>query len=414
MSNALAIAAVTATLRRLIIQGVPELPNQNVTAKPPDKAFNGNGAENQINLFLYQMLPNAAWRNRDMPRQVKPGETGQQPLALTLHYLLSATGAGDDELLSHQWLGEAMGVLHDHTLLERADILAAIEGSQLDSDLHEQVERVRITPLPLSLDDLSKLWTTFTTPYRVSAAYEVSVVLIESKRPTKTPLPVLARGKDDQGLGIQPNLFSPFPLLSKIETPNPQGGARFGNGATTGDRLTLQGYSLGGDTGDVITLRFRHPRLNDPLFLPATPPVTSTQLNLQLPNQPPAPWLAGLYGVAVTVQRANGESRTSNELPLAIAPRILGKSFNPASRTLTIQCSPQVLPEQQVTLLIGDRELKADHPNPTNTLEFDIPDLPRGNYFLRLRVDGVDSLLVVQTGTPPTLQFDPDQQVSLP
>lgn len=414
MSNALAIAAVTATLRRLIIQGVPELPNQNVTAKPPDRAFNGNGAENQINLFLYQMLPSAAWRNQDMPRQVRSGETGQQPLALTLHYLLSATGAGDDELLSHQWLGEAMQVLHDHAVLGRTDILAAIEGSQLDSDLHEQVERVRITPLPLSLDDLSKLWTTFTTPYRVSAAYEVSVVLIESKRPTKTPLPILARGKDNQGLGIQPNLFSPFPLLSAIETPNPQGGARFGNGVTVGDRLTLQGYSLGGETGDTVTIRFRHPRLTDPLFLPPTAPITSTQVNLQLPNTPPAQWLAGLYGVAVTVQHANGESRTSNELPLAIAPRLLTKTFDPASRTLTITCSPEVLPEQQVALLIGDRELRTDHSTPTDTLEFDIPNLPAGDYFLRLRVDGVDSLLVIQSGTPPTLQFDPDQQVSLP
>ena len=46
-----------------------------------DKARNGNNTANQLNLFLYQTMVNAAWRNMDMPRQVKPGETGQPPLA---------------------------------------------------------------------------------------------------------------------------------------------------------------------------------------------------------------------------------------------------------------------------------------------------------------------------------------------
>ena len=48
---------------------------------------------------------------------------------------------------------------------------------------HEQIERVRITPQPLSVDELSKLWTAFQTHFRISAAYQVSVVLIESTRP---------------------------------------------------------------------------------------------------------------------------------------------------------------------------------------------------------------------------------------
>jgi len=47
----------------------------------------------------------------------------------------------------------------------------------------------------MSLEDVSKLWTTFQTQYRISAAYEVSVVIIESSRIVKTPLPVLTRGE---------------------------------------------------------------------------------------------------------------------------------------------------------------------------------------------------------------------------
>ncbi len=55
---------------------------------------------------------------------------------------------------------------------------------------------MRITLQPLSVEEISKLWTAFQTQFRTSVSYQVSVVLIESQRPAKTPLPVLraARG----------------------------------------------------------------------------------------------------------------------------------------------------------------------------------------------------------------------------
>ena len=51
------------------------------------------------------------------------------------------------------------------------------------SNLHEQIERVRITPQPLSLEEISKLWAAFQTNYRLSAAYQAAVILIESTAP---------------------------------------------------------------------------------------------------------------------------------------------------------------------------------------------------------------------------------------
>ena len=70
----------------------------------------------------------------------------------------------------------------------------AIQASLADNDLDLQPERVRITALPLSLDELAKMWTAFQTQYRVSAGYRVSVVLIQSALPIRAPLPVLDRG----------------------------------------------------------------------------------------------------------------------------------------------------------------------------------------------------------------------------
>lgn len=166
-----AIAAVTATLRNLLDRGLnAELPGTRVTTRPPDKARDGS-AGNQVNLFLYQTRPNAAWRN------LESAGPGQPPLALNLHYLLSAYGDNEDdaEPFSHRLLGEAMHLFHANPVLDPQQIRAALAGN----DLYEQVERVRITLQPLALEELTKLWSTFQTPYRISVAYEVSVVLIE-------------------------------------------------------------------------------------------------------------------------------------------------------------------------------------------------------------------------------------------
>src|SRR6185503_15922813 len=105
-----------------------------------------------------------------------------------LYYLLTAYSDDEDDTNAHRLLGEAMGVLHDHPLLGAAEIRNATSpiADLSDSDLHEQIERVRINLQPLTFEDMSKLWTTFQTHYRVSAAYQVSVVLIEStRRPRK-------------------------------------------------------------------------------------------------------------------------------------------------------------------------------------------------------------------------------------
>jgi hypothetical protein len=86
-----AIAAVTSTLR-LLLQNV--VAPATVTTLPPDRAA-AAGQPNRLNLFLYHMSPNAAWRNQAIPNRVKAGESGRGPLALNLYYML--TEYGDDQ-----------------------------------------------------------------------------------------------------------------------------------------------------------------------------------------------------------------------------------------------------------------------------------------------------------------------------
>lgn len=406
MSNPLAIGAVTATLRNLLTAGIAaEGGGIAVTTLPPDKAqtFGQGDGAGRINLFLYHTHYNAAWHNTDMPRQVKPNETGQPPLALDLYYLLSAHEKtdGDATVLAHRLLGRAMRALHDHPLLGADEIRTALP----DNDLADQIERVRITPQPLSLEELSKLWMIFQTGYRISAAYQVSVVLIESTRPSRTPLPVLTRGKDDSGVSTQADLIPPFPTIVDVKPPLQQISARLG------EELTITGHHLDGDS---VAVRFTSPRLATPRREPATG--TAVQVKVTVPNDP-ANLPAGFYTAAVEVSKTGQPDRFTNEFPLQIAPvvsNIVPTSAPAGDVTLTLRCTPEIRPEQRAALLFGDREILAQaHGTQTNTLVFDIPDAAKGNYFLRLRVDGVDSLLVVRTATPPTLQFDSNQKVTI-
>lgn len=238
MSNYLAIAAVTATLQHLLervgdTDGDAELVGTRVTAMPPHLAREKEDT-NQINIFLYQTTVNAAWRNLDLPTRVKQGETGTPPTALNLHYLITAYSSTKSDILSQRLLGRAVSILNDHPILNADEIKAALPGN----DLFLQPEQIRITPKDLSSDDIFKMWSSFQTQYRLSAAYEVDVILIESNRPVKTPLPVLTRGPEDSGPSAQPDLKPPFPIIESVMFPNCR------PFALIGDALTITGHNL--------------------------------------------------------------------------------------------------------------------------------------------------------------------------
>ena len=130
MSTALAIAGVTAVLRDLLNDG---LVNRNisgvlgssvtVSVLAPDRVVPSGGAEtSQINLFLYGVSPNPGWRNEALPSRDGAGRARltNPPLALDLHYLLSAYSGGD--LHAEILLGYAMQLLHEMPVLTRGPV----------------------------------------------------------------------------------------------------------------------------------------------------------------------------------------------------------------------------------------------------------------------------------------------------
>jgi hypothetical protein len=419
MSNSLAIAAATATIRNLLLTQVPLIDNDlsdlEVTTQPPDLARK-NVTKAQLNLFLYGTVVAAAWRNRDPP-QARPGETGNPPLALNLQYLMTAYGRGDsdNDSTSHRVLGGAMGVLNDHPLLGSAEIEAALAGN----DLGGQLERVRITPQPIGTEEMSKLWTVFQSQYRLSVAYEVGVILIDSRRPLRAPLPVIKRGPSDRGAIAVAGLA---PALDQLRLPNSQSAIRLGEDAI------LTGANLSGDLEAVLSGAYPDAATaaEDVLTLPLAAAGQPGELSLHIPDVGDDPnalsaWHPGFYLVSLVQTRPDVPPVSSNAVSLALAPRI---TVDPLAGTagdlvLTLTCEPRIRAGQRVLMIFGDRQVDpdtvdnpADQTKPTE-LKFTVKQAAKGAHVVRLRIDGVDSIPVVGAGTPPVPAFDPAQTVTI-
>lgn len=383
MSNPFAIAAVTTTFSQLLGQVSDDatLTGVTVSTRSPDRARAAGGTARQINLFLYQVTPNSGWRNRDLRVRDESGQLVNQPvLALDLHYLVSVYGQNDDDVDGHHLLAYAMSLVHDSPTFTRDQIRAAIVAQPAvgPSDLADQVELVKLCPHALSPDDLYKLWSTFQTPYRLSVAYDASVVLIQRPhRPLVAP-------------PVRVPTITVLPFRSPvIDALSPQA-------LTAGGTLAIQGRNL---QAPLTEVRFG--------ALSVTPTLNTDQrIEVTLPAALPA----GITTVQVARQLALGTPPTvhtgfeSNLAAFMLQPLITTAppiSVAPGG-LLTLTISPAVGQAQDVALLIGDAEIdlpaRPAGSAPATSLGFTIPaDLPAGGYLLRLRVDGVESPLMSDT-----------------
>jgi len=177
MSGSTAIGMVSKSLRNLLKGEMKLAPEANVTVLAPDET----GGERRINLFLYKVQEHAALRNLDW--QVKMGDPSKlvpPPLSLTLFYLMTPYAKNDDESgnsSAHEILGEAMRVFFEYPI---------VPEKYLDKGLKSAREQIKIVLNSLDLEELSKVWTTFTQPFRLSVLYEVSTVQLDTK-PEKEP-----------------------------------------------------------------------------------------------------------------------------------------------------------------------------------------------------------------------------------
>jgi hypothetical protein len=439
MSSALAIAGVTAVLRDLLNDG---LVNHNISGAlgssvtvsvvAPDRVVPANGAEaSQINLFLYLVTPNTGWRNQQLPSRDSTGRLRltNAPLALDLHYLLSVYSNGD--LHGEILLGYAMQLLHEMPVLTRDAIRMALNpspavGSALppslralvDSGLEDQVELIKLTPQYLNTEEMSKLWTAMQSHFRPTAAYTASVVLIQSQRPARSPLPVLSRGLvdpvtgRDRGVVVNPGLVPPVPMLTSLVPPQRQPVARIG------DTIDLKGHDLDGTNREV---RLVNDRFDIDTTIPALAPPANgagSLVRFTLDTSSAATLPVGVYGVTVRVVRP-GETRAreTNRLTMVLAPQMtnlpLAVNRNGAgTASFTIDFVPALRGGQTAVLVLGQDEfLPQTSGSPAASLAFTIEEAPVGSLLARLRVDGIDSPIIDLSQEPPAIPTYLDHRV---
>lgn len=427
MSTSLAIAGVTTMLMDRLNDG---LLNNNfngpvdVSAKPPDKVTSGNINSNetpQLNIFMYQVTPNIGWRNADLPSRSSIGQRlTNPPLALDLHYLISAYGEEDVE--TDLLLGSAVQLLHEMPVLTREEIRISLTEADLpnhlkgiglsDTGLADQMDLIKITPEFLNTEEMSKLWSAIQSNYRPSVAYMVTVVLIQEEKPTRSPLPVLKRGSNDSGPIVLPSLVPPTPAICSLEYPDQQNSARLNS------TITIQGYHLDGNNVEVVFTHSNVPDLAQTIALTLVD-VTDTELTVQIPNDP-VNWPAGLYTIEVRLD-IPGETytRITNNLPFVLAPTLTlpipPVSITRAASQVTVvaDCSPQVRPNQTANLIIGQEAAIAEARTTTvSQLSFIFGDIAANTYPVRLRIDGAESWLIDMSVIPPI--FDPGQTITVP
>jgi hypothetical protein len=427
MSSQLAIGAVSAVLRDLLDNGMidagPAVGAVHVSAVAPDTIKLDDPTEGtSLNLFLYRVSPNLGWFSSGLPAYDSNGtRTSNSPLALNLHFLLTAYGRSDFQ--AEILLGYAMSLLHEHQVLDRGSIRKALDPSPLGpsilppaiqalaaaADLADQIEAVTVTLEPMDTEEMSRLWSAIQAHYRPTAAYVVSVVLIEANKQARTGLPVLTR----RGF-VQPDLQPPLPTVLKIEPPASQPAARLG------ETVHISGVHL---DGTAVKVSFGHRMLDAPNVITIGVNAGSDGIDVPLPSGPAADqnWPAGVWTVTVELIRP-GETqvRSTNVAAMILAPQpvlppaqALTRSPATGHVSVTIDVHPQVRPGQQASLSLDTATAPAEpHPAATGTLTFKFGDIPVGDSWVRLTVDGAESPLAVRTKEPP--EFDPAQKVTVP
>lgn len=417
MSNALALAAVTAILRDRLNDGLlnanlDSIGQLTVTSSPPDRLEGDADPVNRLNIYLWNVTRNAAWSTQRLPARSAAGDRIDNPfLALDLHYILTATGAQD--LNAEILLGYGMQVLHETPVLTRDDIRASLGGADpavdasllpaplrllVAADMADQFEQIRISQaVPESRDlgqieALSNIWSAFSAPLRASALYQVGCVLIESRRPARPALPVLTIGGRTAPLR-RPRVLRVSALPGGAGTlPDPMAAV------LAGGWIAIEGTALAAERMRVML---------------GTRVVAATAGDRRIDLQLPADQPAGIARVMVDhlFIPAPGQAErlweSSNALPFAIAPVVTAVARTGTvtagrfSGSVTLTLANALGPRQAAAVLLnplpGGAQPALSLPAATvagaaTRIRAALTGVPAGSYVVRAEIDGASSL----------------------
>lgn len=409
MSNTLAVAAVTSTLRYVLEQALggrqpgPVGGSRVTTLHPADiPAADSTGGEihKGINVFLYQVTPNHAGNLTDLPTRRHDGTLAHRPTAaLDLHYLLTFHG-DDAELDAQRLLGRAVLALTTTPVLTRDVVALALTDYSTetgtaflaDADLTDQVELVKLAPATVSLEELGRLWSALGTGYRLALTYTATVVVLEADLVPRTALPVRR-----PAVAVAP---AHRPHVDSAEPPPD-------TAVSAGTTLEVRGSGL---LGPGLTVRI------GPAELAPQDGAQPNRLSVTLIGAVPA----GVHGLQVIHRTPAGPAAParvvarSNAVPVVVRPTVSVNAVTADTVTLAVEPPLHARQHASVTLSRLDGHpaalafpLQAPAPGQpaAATVDLDRHDIPDGRWLVRLSIDGAESLPVLDgdTYTSPAL-----------
>ncbi|MFQ5525098.1 MAG: DUF4255 domain-containing protein [Thermoanaerobaculia bacterium] len=386
MSDYRAIAGVSGALRQLIYKPASAaVPGASVRTGPP-KLDPVAASAGLVNIFPYQVNPDPTHRNAELPTRRSDGSVLRRPqLALDIDYLLSFYGE-ESNLVPELLMGATMSALHAQPFLKPEDIPNEIGGrSMADSGLQEQLDVLRLSLLPLSHEELHRIWSVFfQVPYTLSVVYRCQVVLIEAELDPEPAMPVLA----SRVTGLP---WAPV----EIDRVEPQIVEYGGD-----ERLLISGR---GFRGGEVSVAF-----GDVEVVPRT--ITPYTLELDLPQG----LAAGVKTLRVRRRYPSGPAVDSIPVSLVLRPRVAsvpevraGAEETEPSR-MVLRLEPEVGSGQRIELLVNEwpvpesrraRSYQFKAAGDSNTgaeIAFPLDDIEAGDYLVRVEVDGVASALTVE------------------
>ena len=251
------LSLVSKALKKLIENAVdgssiwnqPQPPT--VSILPPDKLV-----EDSLGLYLYHVCEDPAFKNQPpASSSADPTPVRYTPMALNLHYLLTtdAQVATDDKMEDAQMLmGLAIKALHDYPVVTDSTVINTVNIFE-DVGIDQTDTRLKITMQPLPSNEAVSYWTAGQSPLRLSAYYNVSVVLLDPEEPPTrtgrvldygvhtfiTGAPRLSSSKNTLTVSIPDSGVSQEIELRPAEVP-------------MGDQFELLGINLNGDETDLV------------------------------------------------------------------------------------------------------------------------------------------------------------------
>lgn len=314
-----------------------------VTNGPLDRPADGA----RLNWFLYRITPALALMNMESPQTGWTTRLGRPPLALTLHYLLSAdpgelSATGNEMPPAHDALTAVMMLLHEHAILGPDTVITSAPDqtvSQVTSALDGLVEPLRITLDPVPLETITGLWASGLKSLRLSVAYQVSLVTVvspvafEPGPPVREPVVTVSPSVGPRIVSVAPGLISYGRPVTIAVT-----------GATVDVDVTLSRSD--GDPDDPTDSRPNPGTTHStgPWHLATTP--VADGLRVDLPN----PELVPGHRVLTITNLAGGWPAGSDSAPLTVAPAITSGPQLQSGAAATLQVT-NVLPQGRVAFL---------------------------------------------------------------